>query len=91
MLDLSVELCFLRAQQWKDLKTREREKGGGVVEGNGGATYHLMLPLLHNPSLSNGGENADEAAEQNNGRQKEKGREGGSERGETALFFGVSM
>lgn len=78
----------LHAQQPGDLKTREREEGGGVERRSGCATYHLMLPLLHNPTLSNGGETADEGAEQNNWRQK---KEGEGERGEAALFFGVSM
>lgn len=66
-----------------------KDKGEGVVVEGWGAwvTYHLMLPLLHNPLLSNGGENADEATKQNNGMQKEKGRQGEKRRLPSSLVY----
>lgn len=56
--DLTVELCFFtgftdsRAQQSGELKTSEGGWAGERCVG-GEASYHLMLPFLHNPALSN--------------------------------------
>lgn len=74
----------LHAQQPGDLKTRER----GWYWGEGWVTYHLMLPLLHNPTLSNGGKllmRPWSRTIEDRKREREK------EEGETAPFFGVSM
>lgn len=59
----------LRAQQLGDL--RGVVGGLGVGREDWWVTYHLMLPLLHNP-FQRGGESAEGATEQNNWRQKEK-------------------
>lgn len=70
--DLTVELCFFtgfadsRAQQSGELKDEQGggSGGGGGRRGAGGwASYHLMLPFLRNPALSNAGKSADGAAE----------------------------
>lgn len=60
--DLTVEWCFYRLHRFTcsaagRLKDK-RERGGGISRGGAGGwvTDHLMLPLLHNPTLSNGSE-----------------------------------
>ena len=95
--DLTVELCFYRLHRFTcSAAGRLKDKREGVVSrgGWGGwVTYHLMLPLLHNPTLSNGGKLLMKPRSRTIEDRKRKGREGGRERGrgETALFFGVSM
>lgn len=63
-----TDFTDLRAQQPGDLQTRGREGWWGREDG--WVTYHMMLPLLHNPFQK--GESAEEAMEQNNWRQREK-------------------
>lgn len=67
--DLTVELCFFtgfadsRAQQSGELKDEQGGGAGGRRGAGGWASYHLMLPFLRNPALSNAGKSADGAAE----------------------------
>lgn len=83
---ISTGFTDLHAQQPRDLKTRER----GWYWGNEAwVTYHLMLLLLHNPLLSDGGKMLMKPWSRTMEDRGRKGKVG--KRRETALFFGVSM
>lgn len=69
----------LHAQQPRDLKTRERGKHWGR---RAWVTYHLMLPVLHNPLLSTGVKMLRKPRSRTMGDRK---------RAETALSFAVSV
>lgn len=70
------ELCFLQTSQIYVLSSCKTYWAigwvgwGGWVSMDGWVTYHLMLPLLHNPFQR--GESAEGATKQNNWRQRKK-------------------
>lgn len=68
--DLAVELCFYRLQRFYVLSSWETYRGVGGGGEDWWVTYHLMLPLLHNPFQK--GESAEGSTELNNWRQREK-------------------
>ena len=84
--DLTVELCCYRLRRFTcSAAGRLKDKGGGWRrgEGVGWVTYHLMLPLLHNPTLSNRGKLLMKPRSRTIEDGKRKGeKRGGRERGE---------
>lgn len=84
--DSTVELCCYRLRRFTcSAAGRLKDKGrGGVASRRGGGwvTYHLMLPLLHNPTLSNGGKLLMKPQSRTIEDGKRKGERGGRERGE---------
>ena len=91
--DSTVELCCYRLHRFTcSAAVRLKDKGGVASRRGGGwVTYHLMLPLLHNPTLSNGGKLLMKPQSRTMEDGKRKGERGEEKEERPALFFGVSM